>query len=156
MGGYQQCTCWSALLSAGVTLAPPSRGQYWRLTGLVWHAWVEVEVELKARGASSSELRPVTHSQSHVCGGQIGRLADRRLTGTCRQTDGQAECQTMCDGDGVDGDTACLLYRIGLVHMPGVSHGPDQGQGDLVAEMSRAAINRKTGLPADCPAVGLD
>lgn len=88
VGGYQ-CTCWSALLSAGVTLAPPSRGQYWRLTGLVWHAWVEVEVELKARGASSSELLRVTHSQSHVCGGQIGRLADRRLTGTCRRTDRQ-------------------------------------------------------------------
>lgn len=32
----------SALLSAGVTLAPPGRGQFWRQTGLVWRVWVEV------------------------------------------------------------------------------------------------------------------
>lgn len=95
--GWVSVYCWSALLSAGVTLAPPSRGQYWRLTGLVWHVWVEVEVELKARGASSSELRPVTHSQSHVCGGQIGRLADRRLTGTCIRTDRQKAKQCVME-----------------------------------------------------------
>lgn len=67
--GWVSVYCWSALLSAGVTLAPPSRGQYWRLTGLVWHIWVEVKVEAtRSRSSSSSRcklvkaLSTVTHS----------------------------------------------------------------------------------------------
>lgn len=153
--------CLTTLLPAGVTLAPLSRGQYWRQTGLVWRVWGEVKGRGRAQAprcrcrCSSSKLCPVTYSQSHVCDGQIGRLADRSLTG--RRTNRHTGTQIGLDGQR-HGLSNYVLWRqtvwteirpacytalgwCSVRRLGWLAHLMDQGQGDLDAEMSRAAIS---------------
>lgn len=70
----------STLLSAGVTLAPPGRGQYWGQAGLVWRVWVEVKSRSRSSSwCSSSKLCPPGQSctVSPTC--VMGRLADWQI-----------------------------------------------------------------------------
>ena len=67
-----QSGCGAADGSAGVTLASPGRGQFWRQTSLVW-VEVKVEVELKLE----AQLVRALSSYSPMC--VVGRLANWQI-----------------------------------------------------------------------------